>query len=51
MLLLFIAGIVGGMYWLFTREKPVQYVTEHISRSMLETDVQGWGMIRPVESA
>jgi len=50
-LVLVIAGIVWGMYWLFTREKPVQYVTEVVSMGMLETAVQGWGYIRPVESA
>ncbi|MCL2153524.1 MAG: HlyD family efflux transporter periplasmic adaptor subunit [Oscillospiraceae bacterium] len=48
---LIIAGIVVGMYWLFSRQKPVQYVTEVISRGMLETAVQGWGYVRPVESA
>jgi len=48
---LVIAGIVGGMYWLFTREKPVQYVTEMVYIGMLETAVQGWGYIKPVETA
>jgi multidrug efflux pump subunit AcrA (membrane-fusion protein) len=50
-LVLVVAGIAGGMYWLFTREKPVKYVTEQVYRGMLETAVQGWGNIRPVESA
>ena len=50
-LVLVVLGIVGGMYWLFTREKPVHYVTETVSRGLLETAVQGWGYIRPVESA
>jgi len=50
-LALVIVGIVGGMYWLFTREKPVHHVTEFIYRGMLETAVQGWGYIRPVEQA
>jgi multidrug resistance efflux pump len=48
---LIVAGIVFGMWWLFSREKPVQYVTETVYRGMLETAVQGWGYIRPVESA
>ena len=48
---LVVAGIAGGMYWLFTREKPVRYVTESIYMGMLETAVQGWGYIKPVESA
>ena len=46
-----IAGIIGGMYWLFTREKPVAYLKESINRGMLETSVQGWGYIRPVDTA
>ena len=50
-LVLVVGGIAGGMYWLFTREKPVHYVTEHIYRGMLETAVQGWGVLRPEESA
>ena len=50
-LVLVIAGIVGGMYWLFTREKPVKPLTETVYRGMLETAVQGWGYIRPMESA
>ena len=48
---LIIAGIVGGMYWLFSREKPVEFLHEPIYRGMLETAVQGWGNIRPVEMA
>jgi len=50
-LVLVIAGIAWGMYWLFTREKPVHHVTEFIYRGMLETAVQGWGYIRPVDQA
>ena len=50
-LALVIAGITVGMWWLFTREKQVFYVTEMVNRGMLETAVQGWGFIRPVESA
>jgi len=49
--LILLAGIAGGMYWLFTREKPVHYITEMTYRGMLETAVQGWGYVRPVESA
>ena len=50
-LVLVIAGITGGMYWLFTREKQVHQDTEFVYRGMLETSVQGWGYIRPVEMA
>ena len=50
-LVIVIGGIAGGMYWLFTREKPVEYAKETVYRSMLETAVQGWGYIRPVESS
>ena len=46
-----VAGIAYGMYWLFTQEKEMKPLTEHISRGMLETAVQGWGNIRPVEQA
>ena len=50
-LVLVIGGIVGGMYWLFTREKQVHHATEYVYRGMLETAVQGWGFIKPVEMA
>ena len=50
-LVLVVGGIAFGMRWLFTREKAVHYVTETVYRGMLETAVQGWGYIRPVESA
>jgi len=50
-LVLIVAGIAGGMYWLFTREKAMQYITEPVYYGTLETAVQGWGYVRPVESA
>ena len=50
-LVIVVAGIAGGMYWLFTREKAVHHATEFVYTGMLETAVQGWGNIRPVESA
>ena len=48
---LVLAGIIGGMYWLFSREKGVHYATEQVYTGMLETAVQGLGAIKPMESA
>ncbi|MDR3207574.1 MAG: HlyD family efflux transporter periplasmic adaptor subunit [Oscillospiraceae bacterium] len=45
-----VGGIVYGLNWLFTRKTPVSYATETVYTGMLETAVQGWGSIRPVES-
>lgn len=46
-----IAGIVFGMYWLFSQEKQMKPLSEPVYRGMLETAVRGYGFIRPVESA
>ncbi len=48
---LILAGITYGMYRLFLLKPEVNYGSDFINMGMLETSVQGWGNIAPVESS